>query len=118
MKRAQFVAIRIAKVREINPTGGALSHARWDFDRRAAMRDRGSEPCRDLFGIAHREADAATIGSGGRPPVEGFGHHETPATVGICQPAPGVHAAGLTAHRDEPSIVEFLRPSDAINPYP
>src|SRR5438105_3259748 len=63
MERAQFVAIGIAKVREINPTGGALAHARRVFDRRAAIRDPGFVPCLGLFGIAHREADRAAIGS-------------------------------------------------------
>src|SRR5688572_4603653 len=116
MKRAQFVAIRIAKVREINPTGGALSHARWVFDRRAAIRDPGFVPCLGLFGIAHREAERAPIGSGGRLAVDGFGHHETPAIVRICQPALGVHDAGLTTHRDEQGIVKFPRPSDVVTP--
>src|SRR5688572_21477682 len=116
MKGAQFVAIGIAEVREINLTGGALAHARRVFDRCAAIRDPGFVPCLDLFGIAHREADRAAIGSRGRLAVDGFGHHETRAIVRICQPAPGVLDAGLTTHRDEQGIVEFLRPSDVVTP--
>src|SRR5688572_32294551 len=116
MKRAQFVAIGIAKVREINLTGSALAHARRVFDRRAAIRYPGLMPCLGLFGIAHREANRAAIGSGGRLAVDGFGHHETRAIVRICQPAPGVLDSGLTTHRDEQGIVEFLRPSDVVTP--
>jgi len=90
IKRAQLVAVGIAEVREIHLAGGPLAHARRVLDRRAAIRDSGFVPRVGLFGIAHREADCAAVGMVGRLAVDGFGHHETPAIVGISQPASGV----------------------------
>src|SRR5205823_12872605 len=79
----QLVAVGIAKIGEVHLAGGSLAHARRVFDRRAAIRDTGFVPCFGLFGIAHREADRAGIGMGGRRAVDLLGHHETPAIVRV-----------------------------------
>src|SRR5439155_10104876 len=53
---------------------------------------------------------------GGGLAIDRFGHHKTPAIMCVGQPASGVLDAGLTAHRDKHSIVEFFRPGDVVAP--
>src|SRR5882672_1943312 len=111
--RAQFVAIGIAEIGEIGP---AWANAGRIFGGCAAIRDAGRVPRVALFGIAHREADSAAVGTGCRLAVDGLGHHQAPAIMRVTQPAFGVLSAGLAADRDKQGIVEFLRPGDVVTP--
>ena len=62
MKRAQFVAIRIAKVSKIRPT---WANTRRIFKGCAAVRHPGGVPGGGLFGTCHCEADRAAVGMSG-----------------------------------------------------
>jgi hypothetical protein len=112
MKRAQLVAIGIAKVSKIHWAGTALANARWVLDRLAAVRDSGVVPSGGLFRARHREADSAAVGVAGRLAIDGFAHHEQSAVMQVKQPALGVLPPGLTADRAKQGIVELLRPGE------
>jgi hypothetical protein len=49
-------------------------------------------------------------------PIDGFGHHKTPAIVRVNQPPFGGFSPWFTVHRDKQGIVEVLRPSDVVTP--
>src|SRR6478672_13181464 len=111
MKRAQFVAVRIAKVSEIRPTWANTGRI---FDGCAAIRHPGFVPGVGLFGTCHCEADRAAVGVRGCLAIDRFAHHEPSAVMHVDQPASGILLAGLAADRAEQRIVEFLRPGNVV----
>src|SRR3954462_2428565 len=107
------MALGITKIGEIR---AVWTDAGRVLDRSASIRDAGIVPGFSLFGAAHHEADRAAVGLGSRLAVNWLRHHEPAAIMRVGQPASGVLSAGLSAHRGEQRIVEFLRPGDIVAP--
>ena len=96
MKRAQFVAIRIAKVSEIRPTWANTGRI---FDGGAAIRHSGFVPGVGLLGTSCCEANRAAVGMSGWLPINRLGHQKQPTIVGVNQPPLFVLPPGLPANR-------------------
>src|SRR5579863_759074 len=114
MDRAEFVAVGIAEVGQIDRAGAALSNAWRVLDRLAAIRNSGLVPRVRLFLACHREADRAAVGVRGRLAIDGLANHEPAAVMRVNQPALGVLRSRLPADRHEQRIVEFLRAVDVV----
>jgi hypothetical protein len=102
---AEFVAVGIAQIGEIEFARGVFAHARWVFAGPAAERDAGRVPGVGLFGRFGGKADGAAIGRGRRLTVDRFRHREY-AGLGPVENAMAVDPRRRHAERAQQRVIE------------
>src|SRR6516162_6048486 len=107
MKRADLVAVGIAKIGEIQSARRVLADARRLLDRLPAIGEPGGVPRIRLFRSGHREADGTAVGVRGGFPVDRLRDHEDPAAMRVDQAAFVILDARLAPERLKQRVVEL-----------
>jgi hypothetical protein len=101
----ELMTVRITKISEIS---AILTGPRRVLDRGPTIRDTSLVPRLGLRRIFHLKADGTAVKDSCRLAIDGFGHHEPAAIVGVCQSASRILNTRARTHRCKQRIIEFL----------
>src|SRR5215831_4195814 len=116
MERANFIAVGIAQVGQIELAESTLSPARRILDALASVGHAGFVESSYLLGAVACKANGATIGVGRCLAVDGLADREHARLGAIEDATLGIGAARGNADGAEHGIVELLGGSDIIGP--